>query len=655
MPLAADNLAKRRWRIALIVFACCAALVVAGYFALVAAFPPTRLAALLGEKVKRATGRDFQVRGELSIRLLPTLTVLAHDVTLSNADWGSRPAMLTVNRIAFAIALRPLLKEEIRILSVDVEGADVLLESDGKGGGNWVFGGHGESAAAGQAIDLDQLSFANSQVMYRDTAKGRPLSLIVEKLEMRKAGEQVRLSLVLGFEKKRWQIDGQIGRPMSLLDDKADWPFDLNLVTEGARLSAKGALGTGARSGTVHADVSAGISNAGFLQAFGAGEGQLPVPLDIHATLTRSADAIQADPLRVTHAGEEIAGRISVAGSGEKMLVTGQLSAPSLDVGKWLSGKAAPAAAGKGQAQLFGDALLPFATLPSLPMHFDFRFDRLLLPDLPPLSGVSGHLKAAAGRFAIDPLSLAVEGGQVAARVEVIQSSSAAPRTSLALDARGLSLEALAGHGKNFHGGRADLTANLTLNGETPRQMAASASGEVLLSVRRTTLAGKAAALERNPLESVLRALLPGQQVEQGLVIDCAVARLPLRRGVAAIDRSIAVETDQLAVSASGEINLVRQTLALAFQPKVKRGLGLSQSSLVQLAMLKGPLQAPEIVIDPKGTVQEAASIGVAVATGGLSLLAGRLLDDREGTDACRIAAGGASTSAAARRGGRAR
>ena len=51
MPLAADNLAKRRWRIALIVIACCAALVVAGYFALVAAFPPARLAALLGEQV----------------------------------------------------------------------------------------------------------------------------------------------------------------------------------------------------------------------------------------------------------------------------------------------------------------------------------------------------------------------------------------------------------------------------------------------------------------------------------------------------------------------------------------------------------------------------------------------------------------------------
>lgn len=650
-----DKPAKRPWRVALIVIACCAALVTAGYFALIAAFPPARLAAMLGEQVKRATGRDLQVKGDLSIRLFPTLAVVARDVSLSNAEWGMRPKMLSVRHIAFAVALRPLLDGEIRILSIDVEGADVLLESDGKGRGNWVFGGHGESGTSGPAIDLDQLSIANSQLSYRDAAQDKAISMAVEKLDLRKQGDQVQLSLALGYAKQHWQVDGQIGRPPGLLDGEADWPFDLRFVTEGAKFSAKGMLGTGARAGSVRADVSAGISNAGFLKTLGAGEVMLPVPLDIHATLVRNADAIHADPLRVSHAGEEVTGRLSIVGSGKKMHVAGQLSAPSFDVVKWFPGKPAPAAASKGQAQLFGDTPLPFAALPALPLQLDYRVDRLLVPDMPPLLAVAGHLKAEAGRFTIDPLSFGVEGGQITGRVEVTQAADAVPRTVLAFDARGLSVEALAGHGQNFRGGRADIKANLTLSGATPRQLAASASGEVLLSVKRTMLAGKAAALERNPLARVLQALLPGQQAEQGLGIDCAVIRLPLRRGVAAIDRSIAVETEQMAISASGEVNLARQTLTLAFRPQVKKGLGLNQSSLVQLVMLKGPLQAPEMAIDPKGTVQEAASIGVAVATGGLSLLAGRMLDDREGTDACRIAAGGSSTSSAARRGGRAR
>ena len=43
-------------------------------------FPPQRLAALLSEQVRQATGRDFAVRGPLSIRVLPRIGVAAQDV-----------------------------------------------------------------------------------------------------------------------------------------------------------------------------------------------------------------------------------------------------------------------------------------------------------------------------------------------------------------------------------------------------------------------------------------------------------------------------------------------------------------------------------------------------------------------------------------------
>ena len=88
------------------------------------------------------------------------------------------------------------------------------------------------------------------------------------------------------------------------------------------------------------------------------------------------------------------------------------------------------------------------------------------------------------------------------------------------------------------------------------------------------------------------------------------------------------------------------QNLVLAFSPQVKKGLGLNQSSLAHLVMLKGPLHNPEIVIDPKGTVFEMANIGVAVATGGASLLASRLLSEWENTSSCRTAVSGAPAKA---------
>ena len=65
------------------------------------------------------------------------------------------------------------------------------------------------------------------------------------------------------------------------------------------------------------------------------------------------------------------------------------------------------------------------------------------------------------------------------------------------------------------------------------------------------------------------------------------VVKLPFQRGVAMIDRSIAMETGHVAVSASGELNLVAQTASLRFRPMVKKGVGLSTANLAQLVKVE--------------------------------------------------------------------
>jgi hypothetical protein len=197
--------------------------------------------------------------------------------------------------------------------------------------------------------------------------------------------------------------------------------------------------------------------------------------------------------------------------------------------------------------------------------------------------------------------------------------------------------------------GRIELHANLSLRGATPRAMASSATGSFLVSVSNTTLA-QGSALEQNILRTLLQSIMPGRQSADRLEIACAVLRLPLDEGVARIDRSIALETKDLAVYASGEVNLARETLTLVFEPQAKKGLRLGEVSLAQLVMLKGPLRDPKVGIDPRGAAQEAATLGIAVATGGLSLLAGRVLSERERTDACRIATTGNAPRDPARR-----
>jgi len=117
---------------------------------------------------------------------------------------------------------------------------------------------------------------------------------------------------------------------------------------------------------------------------------------------------------------------------------------------------------------------------------------------------------------------------------------------------------------------------------------------------------------------------------------------------VATVDRSIAVETEQLAVSAKGEVRLDDETLTLAFRPSPKTGLNINPVNLAQLVVVKGPWLDPKLSLDVQGVAGMAASLGLAGATGGLSLLAQQLLKAAPEKDVCRTALGGAAPNPAA-------
>ena len=636
--VAAAAAPKRRWgRIVAILLGVLALLIAATWVALTLAFPPERLAALLVSQVKAATGRDFRIDGELSIRILPTIAAQAGDVVLGNADWGSRPEMLRVRSASFELSPKALLAGELRILRVEVAGVDALLETDGAGHANWQFGSRtpaapepasGPDKGRAPRLELEHVVASDVRVSYRPGRSSKAHTLAIESFDLRPQGERDRIVMALALGPQHWKIEGLVGRSTLFLAGEEDWPFELKLATEGATLAATGTLGTGPRTGAVAADVSAKVATAAALVPLGAAAAALPLPLELRTTLRWGDDKLRADPLRLVLAGQAIEGRASLSDLQARPRLEAELAAKTIDVGKLRSGasaasKPSPAAA-KGGGPLFGDTpLLPFDAVLPIEMKIGLAIKQLNLPDLPPLSALKARLTSTPDRLTLEDLQFNIAGGRVRGRMAI--APAATPRVELSLDARSLSLEALDGASgaKRVRGGRTDLVANLSSTGRTPRSLAAGANGNVMVSVTEATLAGgAAAALDRNVIASVLRLVLPKGSTDRPLVVQCAVARLPLRQGIAPVDRSIALETREVAIVASGNINLVDQTLRLEFEPTVKKGLGLNSANFAELVRVSGPLQDPQARVDVKGAVRGAANVGVAVATGGLSLLA---------------------------------
>jgi len=375
------------------------------------------------------------------------------------------------------------------------------------------------------------------------------------------------------------------------------------------------------------ADVSAELTSAAALAPLGASAERVPMPLTLRARVEHTGRELRADSVHLSVAGQSLDGRMTVNTTKSRPRVDATLTSKSIDLTKLAPASTSKTGEpGKPPAPRFEDAPLMFTAIPEVDLDIDLRTEALRLPETPPLSAVHARLASTPGRVVLDDVEFGVAGGRVRGRANLQLAAGAAPRLDVVFDAKSLSVEtldvAMAGGG-HFQGGRVNFSANLAMAGSTPKQLAATANGNVLLAASDATLSsGTAAALDRNVLMTILKLLIPKGSADRSLPVQCMVVHLPLRQGVAPIDRSIAAETREVALVASGVINLVDQTLRLELRPSVKKGLGLNPANLATDFMeISGALHNPHMGVGARGAVRGAAKVGVGVATGGLSLL----------------------------------
>ncbi|MEC7304177.1 MAG: AsmA family protein, partial [Pseudomonadota bacterium] len=107
---------------------------------------------LIAEKVKEATGRNLSIAGDIELELSFTPSLSVSGVRFENAEWGSKPDMLSVEKFLAQVALLPLLSNTIEVDHVLLQGAEILIEREADGRANFVF----DAAAKESAIKKDE-------------------------------------------------------------------------------------------------------------------------------------------------------------------------------------------------------------------------------------------------------------------------------------------------------------------------------------------------------------------------------------------------------------------------------------------------------------------------------------------------------------------
>ena len=140
-----------------------------------------RFAPQIEAAAKEATGRTLKIEGPLHIGFSLVPTVVAEKTSFSNAEWGTKPNMLSAGRLELQVALVPLLSGNVDVRRVDIADADIFLETDRRGRGNWVFS-EGEAAPASPAegagggmalAGLPALNISDFRFAYRDGVTGQ--------------------------------------------------------------------------------------------------------------------------------------------------------------------------------------------------------------------------------------------------------------------------------------------------------------------------------------------------------------------------------------------------------------------------------------------------------------------------------------------------
>ena len=155
-------------------------------------------------------------------------------------------------------------------------------------------------------------------------------------------------------------------------------------------------------------------------------------------------------------------------------------------------------------------------------------------------------------------------------------------------------------------------------------------------------LDGRTLYLGTNLLTEFFKLANPFSKDEPYTELECAVVRLPVQDGIVTVDRSIALELSNVNIVASGIIDLRNETIELRARMQARKGLGLS-TEVANMFEIQGTLGAPSLGVSGEGALRSGVSVGVAVGTVGLSLLAERLM--LADSHPCRTALGSSPAS----------
>jgi len=639
------------------------------------------------QAVSDATGRQFHVEGALHVRLLPAPSVMAEDITLSNAPWSAAPDILRIGHFSARIGLWSLLFPPVEIRDIRLRDATLLLEVNEQGDGNWRMGGfEPESTDAGKKsgepfrmpVDIRFAEISNVDIRYRAVgADGARLQLASLDIQTDESGLHVLEGQGLWSERP-FTIEGAVAdrtadldvtldrielrSSAKLSDGSVDFsaalgaldelgrifgienlpakPLTLNgsvalqgdsvrlsnvLATLGSsRIIVDGNIGTG----DIKADLAIDASGPSLAEL----DPQLPgIAFSVQANVVQAGTSLRVDPISAAIGASELSGSLELP-QGTPGPIIARASAALIDLKPFLSAPSGEAEGSRSDAPtaqprdayVFTTEPLPIDLLRQLSADVAFTVARLKT-SADEFHDLRLVARAGDGALVFEQQFRGPKGGDYRGQATLAVAGDGVDLT-LSAKAEELRLGLLSGPDAAVESIPAtSMAMDVTASGGTARALAASTNGRILITSGPGVVENELMEKVSGDLFAKLfQALNPLADQEAISHWQCTVFSLDFTDGLGEVGGFL-MQSDKLMIVGRGEIDLRTEHLNLEFNTKPREGVGLSADMFVTpFVKLSGTLANPAIGLNKSGAV---VSGGAAVLTGGMSFLFKGVMD----------------------------
>lgn len=531
-------------------------------------------------RIEAATGRTLAINGRVDLTFWPALGFSAEQASLSNPEgFDTHTPFLAADRIVFAVAVLPLLRGDIQVKRLILEGAAFNLTSRGERGAetnNWTFPtDESEQENTLQDLRLDEVRLTDSTISFQGAADAEPMqlsdmdaSLALESLDLPAA-----LEAAFDYRGQRLNVSSNITTPRAVLE-KGQTPLT--------------------------AEITSAPLNTTFNGTFNAADGALAGQLEAHGESLRGLMAWIGSPMAegggfgayrlaasVAHAGEETQlneavigvddiearGRLSLINQDNgRLRVNGALNAPSVDLNTYLP-PPAQAGAESGEAGVQVDTAwsndpLDLSGLRALDADLALEFGALKFQQMS-FANVAMALRIANGAADARLSRIALYGGTGTARL-IADGAGATPRIAVELTTENIQAEPLLRDAIGFDkiAGRGRLTASLVGAGASQAAIMRSLRGTAAFNFNDGQWKGvNLAAVART-----IQAVMTGTQAAGGGATDFAElsSTFQISNGVAATD-NMRLLNPFVRLEGQGLIDIGQQSIDMRIAPRAVR------------------------------------------------------------------------------------